>query len=103
MKKKKKTVDKEFQRGYKYKKAWLEKNYRSFFKKDGVIYGYTKKGVKHIIHSPEYGTYRKGFYGGCQKAIREMLKEKPVRKVKKKTTVPKKSIWEMDIEDFFKL
>ena len=74
----KKKDSSEYKRGYKYMKEALEK-YRSFFKKDGNVYGYTKSGSKQIVVRTGDLNYRKGFDGGVSKAVKEAIKERPTK------------------------
>lgn len=68
----------EYKRGYKNMKEAVKK-YRSFFKKDGIVYGYTKRGSKQIVARTEDLNYRKGCDGGVSKALKEAIKERPTK------------------------
>jgi len=79
----------EYKRGYKNVKKQM-KEYRSFFKnKEGDMIGYTKTGSKQIVARKEDLNYRKGYWGGMSKAMKEAIKERPT---KTRTQKPKRMI-----------
>lgn len=80
-----KKTSSEYKRGYKNIKKQM-KEYRSFFKnKEGDVIGYTKSGSKQIVARKEDLNYRKGYWGGYSKGMKEMIKQKPTKTRTQKT------------------
>jgi hypothetical protein len=78
---------KEWKRGYKWGKEYFEK-FRSFKRRpDGTYIGYKKGGSTEVIGSLQQYKSSKGSSAGIYTALKEVISEKPVRKVSRKKPV----------------
>lgn len=85
----------EYRRGYRSGKEAF-KRFRSFFMKDGELYGYTTSGSLNQFGPLSHWRATKGFSGGYYKALKEAIKAHPT-KVRESSMRPRSSFGFSDV------